>query len=125
MDQLEPQEGANLGQLEPQQGPDLDQLEPQEHPDLEISHNELKTNGPEEKEPKDDKQVDSAYLSMAEMDQRLEPNRMSDLYGQEINEEEAEIYLRSLSSRELKALTARDDNWFNIPIEGYVGNTNL
>ena len=27
-----------------------------------------------------------------------------------------------MSSRELKALTARNDDWFNIPIEGYVGN---
>ena len=59
---------------------------------------------------------------MTKMDQRLEPNTMSDLYGQEITEEEADIYLRSMSSRELKALTARNDDWFNIPIEGYVVN---
>ena len=79
---------------------------------LEAPHNEVETNGPEEKEPKNDKQLDSTSLRMEEMDQGLEPNRMSDLYGQEINEEEAEIYLRSLSSQELKALTAKDESWY-------------
>ena len=100
----------------------MDQLEQHEHPGLEISLKELKTNGIEDKEPKDDKQVNGASLRMTKMDQGLEPNTMSDLYGQEITEEEADIYLRSMSSRELKALTARNDDWFNIPIEGYVGN---
>ena len=70
LNQLEPHECANLGQLEPQQGPDLDQLEQHEHPGLEISLKELKTNGLEDKDPKDDKQVNSASLRITKMNQR-------------------------------------------------------
>ena len=44
---------------------------------------------------------------------------MSDLYGQEISEEEAKIHLRALSSRELKSLTEKQENLYNIQVEGF------
>ena len=41
------------------------------------------------------------------------------IFGEEITDDQADIYLRTLSEDELRSLSTKQDDWYNILVDGY------